>query len=349
LKTIRWGIIGCGDVTEKKSGPGFAKAAHSQLVAVMRRNGALAQDYARRHQVPRWHDDAEAIIHAPDIDAVYIATLTDSHRDYTLRCAAAGKPVYVEKPMGMDHAECVDMLAACRRAGVPLWVGYYRRALPRFLAVRDLLAQGVIGPVRMVTSHVRQRLPQAGEFAQGSVPWRVNPALSGGGFFFESACHTLDFLDFLFGPIESVQGFAGNQAGMWQPEDVVTASYRFASGVYGSGSWCYAADTDDEYNEIVGATGRIRFSTYAPVPLRILRGDSLEEIPIDDPPHVHQPLIATIVAELNGSGRCPSTGESAARTARVMDELLGAIRARWRGGQAAVSGRSGVTERVAHR
>lgn len=116
MKTIRWGMIGCGDVAEVKSGPGLYKADHSSLVAVMRRNGALAADYARRHGVAHWTDDAEAIIQAPDIDAVYIATLTDSHRDYTLRCARAGKAVYVEKPMAMRHAECVEMIGACRDA-----------------------------------------------------------------------------------------------------------------------------------------------------------------------------------------------------------------------------------------
>jgi len=327
MKTIRWGMIGCGDVTEKKSGPGFAKAAHSQLVAVMRRNGALAADYARRHGVARWHDDAAAIIGAPDIDAVYIATLTDSHREYTLRCAAAGKPVYVEKPMGMNHAECLDMIAACRVARVPLWVGYYRRALPRFLAVRDLLAKGAIGSVRMVVSRQFQRLPGAAAFAGGAVPWRVNPLLSGGGFFFESACYTLDFLDFVFGPVREVRGFAANQAGAYRPEDTVAATYRFASGVQGSGIWCYAADFDEEYNEIIGATGRIRFSTSAPVPIRIIRGDTVEELPIGDPEHVHQPLIQTIVDELNGNGKCESTGESGARTAQVMDAILSEYRA----------------------
>ena len=326
MKTIRWGMIGCGDVTERKSGPGFSRAPHSKLVAVMRRNGALAQDYAKRHGVERWHDDAEAIISAPDIDAVYIATLTDSHRDYTLRCAAAGKPVYVEKPMGMNHGECVDMIAACRAAGVPLWVGYYRRALPRFLAVRDLISQGAIGPVRMVVSRVLQRLPAPEAFRDGTLPWRVNPELSGGGFFFESACHTLDFLDFLFGPVESVRGFADNQAGAWPAEDVVAATYRFESGVYGSGTWCYAADIDEEYNEIIGATGRLRFSTSAPVPILVSHGDTVEEIPVDDPPHVHQPMIETIVAEINGAGASPSTGDSAARTARVMDEILADVR-----------------------
>ena len=139
MKTIRWGMIGCGDVAEVKSGPGFYKADNSTLVAVMRRNGALAQDFAKRHKVPRWHDDAEAIINADDIDAVYIATLTDSHLDYALRCAKAGKPVYVEKPMAMDYAQCRTMIDAAKAAKVPLWVGYYRRALPRFLKVKELL------------------------------------------------------------------------------------------------------------------------------------------------------------------------------------------------------------------
>jgi predicted dehydrogenase len=196
MKTIRWGMIGCGDVAEIKSGPGFYKADHSQLVAVMRRNGALAADFARRHGVPRAYDNADAIIQATDIDAVYVATLTDSHREYTLRCAAAGKPVYVEKPMAMNHVECAEMIAACRSAPVPLWVGYYRRALPRFLAVKDLVDSGAIGNIRMVITRQFQRLPPAEQMK--TLPWRINPALSGGGFFFEMVCHALDFLDFVF-------------------------------------------------------------------------------------------------------------------------------------------------------
>jgi 1,5-anhydro-D-fructose reductase (1,5-anhydro-D-mannitol-forming) len=330
MKTIRWGMIGCGDVTEVKSGPGFYKAEHSRLVAVMRRNGALAADFARRHDVPRWHDDADAIIRAPDIDAVYVATLTDKHRDYTLRCAAAGKPVYVEKPMAMSHAQCLEMIAACRAAGVPLWVGYYRRALPRFLEVKRLVDEGAIGEVRMALTRQLQRLPPPEQMRPGSVAWRIDPARSGGGLFFEAVGHTLDFLDFLFGPIETVRGFADNQAGVYRPEDMVTASYRFASGVHGSGAWCFAADVDEEANEIVGSAGQIRFSSFTPAPICLTRGDKVEEIAVGDPPHVHQPLIQTIVDELNGVGSCPSPGESAARTARVMEEILREFRARER-------------------
>ena len=317
-------MIGCGDVAEVKSGPAFYKAANSTLVAVMRRNGALAQEFAKRHDVPRWHDNADAIIEAEDIDAVYIATPTESHRGYALKCAAAGKAIYVEKPMAMNYAECCEMIGAARAHRVPLWVGFYRRLLPRFLRVKALVEEGAIGAVRLVTSE--HCAPLTGPWAQpanGASARRVDPTVSGGGPVFDAACHTLDFLDFLFGPIEDIRGFADNQAGAYQAEDVATAGYRFASGVYGSGAWCYAADRVYEMNEIVGARGRIHFSTTRPVPIRLFRGDAVEEIPVADPPHVHQPLVESIIQELNGQGRCPSTGLSAARTAWVMDRLLG--------------------------
>jgi len=239
--------------------------------------------------------------------------------------AAAGKPVYVEKPMATRHGECLEMIAACERAHVPLFVAYYRRALPRFVKIKELLAAGAIGEPRLVSLTLRMP-PEPAHADRAHLPWRVMPQIAGAGLFLDLASHMLDILDFLLGPITDVRAFAGNQAGAYRPEDIVTATYRFASGVYGCGIWCYTADFDEEYNEIVGANGRIRFSTSQPVPIRIFRGDAVEEIPIADPDHVHQPLIQTIVDELNGSGKCASTGESAARTAQVMDTILAEFR-----------------------
>ena len=119
----RWGIIGCGDVTEVKSGPALQKATGSALVAVMRRDLSKAQDYARRHGVPRAYNSADALINDPEVDAVYIATPPSSHCALTLAVAAAGKPCLVEKPMAMNHGECRRMIEACAARGVPLWVG----------------------------------------------------------------------------------------------------------------------------------------------------------------------------------------------------------------------------------
>ena len=127
-KIIRWGIIGCGDVTEVKSGPAFQKVANSQLIAVMRRDASKAKDYAKRHQVGRWYSDADQLIHDPEIDAVYIAAPPDSHKYYTLKVAEVGKIVYVEKPMARCYHECEQMIAACKKNNVPLFTAFYRRS-----------------------------------------------------------------------------------------------------------------------------------------------------------------------------------------------------------------------------
>ncbi len=331
MRTIRWGMIGCGEVARTKSGPALWQAEHSTLAAVCDRNPGRAADFARLHAGVRAEPDAESLIRAPDIDVVYVATRTDSHRDYALRCAAAGKAVLVEKPMAMNLAEARQMADACRAAGVPMWVAFYRRALPRFTAIRDLVRSGAIGEVRMTVSRHFHRIPGPEEIRGPFWGWRLDPQVSGGGIFFEAVGHTMDILDFIVGPVASIRSYADNQAGAYPPEDIVSASWRYASGAYGSGAWCFATDIDDEWNEIVGSTGRIRFSTFPPLsppsgrppaPIRILRGDTVEEVPIADPPYVHQPLVQSIVDEMNGRGRCESTPESAMRTMRVIDEAL---------------------------
>ncbi len=228
MQTIRWGIIGCGDVTEVKSGPAFNKIPNSQLVAVMRRDGAKAQDYARRHGVPKWYNDATALINDPEVNAVYVATPPGSHHEYTLQVAAAGKPVYVEKPMARTYAECQEMIAACEKAQVPLFVAFYRRRLPSFLKVKELVDTGTIGDIRFV--NIQLYHPAQTNLEQSNLPWRVQPDIAGGGLFFDLAPHQLDILDYILGPIATVSGQTANQAGLYPAEDIVTAQFRFQSG-----------------------------------------------------------------------------------------------------------------------
>ncbi len=327
MKTIRWGIIGCGDVTEVKSGPGFQQASNSALVAVMRRNGALAADYARRHGVPKWYDDGQALIDDPDVDAVYIATPPNAHMSYTLAAAKAGKPVYVEKPMAMNFDECWAMIEACQMAGVPLWVAYYRRALPRFLKVKELIDSGAIGEPRTVTVTFYRKWRPA---EPGNLPWRVLPEIAGGGLFVDLAAHTLDYLDYFLGPIQSVQGYASNQAGYYPAEDVVTGSFVFASGVQGVGIWSFSSFTNLDQTEIVGDAGKLTFTSFTTDPIQLTTGRGVTEFDLDHPAHIQQPLIQSIVNEFNGVGACPSTGVSGARTTWVMDQLLAGWRAQQR-------------------
>ncbi|MFC0215888.1 Gfo/Idh/MocA family protein [Paenibacillus chartarius] len=320
MDKVRWGIIGCGAVTEIKSGPGFRKADRSELIAVMRRNGELAADYARRHGVPRWYDDAQRLIHDREVDAVYIATPPSSHLEYALLCAQAGKPAYVEKPMAMNEPECRTMLDAFEKAGVPLFVAYYRRALPRFLAIKEWIDSGRIGQVRFVNV-VHHAPPTADELA-GNGSWRVQPSIAGGGKFLDVGSHTLDILDFLLGPIGHAAGRAANQAGLYGTDDIVSGHFTFASGAHGTGVWCFTASRYAEMNEIVGSSGSIRFSTYGTEPVQLIDADgTVHEIGFNMPEHIQQPLIQSIVDELTGTGVCASTGVSAARTSAVMDRM----------------------------
>ena len=323
MTVIRWGIVGCGDVTEVKSGPAFAKAQGSALVAVMRRTAHLAEDYARRHGVPRWYADAEALARDSEVDALYVATPPDGHLDGVRLAARHGKPVYVEKPMARTHAECVAMIDACRDAGVPLFTAYYRRALPRFVKVKALVDAGAVGDVRAVSIRLtRRHVP-----IDGAVPWRVDPQIAGGGLFVDLASHTLDLLDHVLGPITEVHGGAANQGGFYAAEDIVTGSLAFASGARGTGFWCFTADQDEDVVEIIGSAGRLTFSTFDDRPVLLAHGGEPKAFVIPHPPHVQQPLIQSIVDELHGHGRCVSTGESGARTNRVMDALLAGYRA----------------------
>jgi 1,5-anhydro-D-fructose reductase (1,5-anhydro-D-mannitol-forming) len=254
----------------------------------------------------------------PEVDAVYVATPPASHREYVLLAARHRKPVYVEKPMAMNHGECLEMIEACRAAGVPLFTAYYRRALPRFLRVKALVDDGAIGAVRAVTATLYRRHV----IGDGPLPWRVDPAVAGGGHFVDLASHTLDLLDYVVGPVADVTGGAANQGGFYRAEDIVAGTFEFESGVRGTGLWCFTADRNEDRVEVVGSSGRITFSTFDEAPVVLSNDGRAETFTVPHPAHVQQPLIQTIVDELRGRGRCPSTGETGARTSRVMDTLL---------------------------
>jgi predicted dehydrogenase len=320
--TISWGMIGCGNVTEMKSGPAFNKVENSSLVAVMRRNGEKAKDYAIRHNVPRWYDNATDLINDPRVNAVYIATPPDSHADYAMQAMKAGKPVYVEKPMARNYQECEEMINISARTGVPLFVAYYRRMLPGFLRVRELINSGVIG--KPLYFSIRFFTPPREEDYHKPLPWRVVPGISGGGYIFDLGSHQLDYIDYILGPIEQVSSISFNQGNLYEPEDFVTASFRCRNGVAGQGVWNFVspAHLQEDCIEIAGEDGTIHFSCFDFTPVKLTVAKKTEYFENERPDHVQQPLIATIVDDLMGKGQCPSTGISAARTSKILDEIV---------------------------
>lgn len=322
---VSWGIIGVGDVCEVKSAPAMNLISNSRIEAVMRRDAQKAKHYAKRHGIEKWYSDAEALINDPAINAIYVATPPAAHMEYTVKAAQAGKAVYVEKPMARSYKECQAMIDACTATGSPLYTAYYRRALPNFLHIKQLLDDGAIGDVRQV--NVRLTKPIAYELlaktvAQTEINWRVDPQIAGGGYFYDLASHQLDLLDFLLGPISDAQGFAANQAGNYEAEDIVSGSFRFASGVQGIGAWCFSASAHSECDTttIIGSEGEIRFASFADSQVHLLNhrdGETCFEFQM--PKHVQQPLITQVVDDLLGRGECASSGTSGARTNQVME------------------------------
>lgn len=319
MTIVRWGMIGCGDVTERKSAPAYRQVEGFDLRGLFGRTRANAENYAARHGVSRIFDSADALILDPEIDAVYIATPPDSHETYALAVADAGKPCCIEKPMAPDHAACVRIRDAFARRDLPLFVAYYRRSLPRFRQIKSWLDDGAIGSVR----HVHWTLTKpASPDDLAATNWRVDERVARGGYFDDLASHGLDLFCWLFGDIQNVTGFAVNQQSRYSAADAVTGCWLHERGITGSGSWNFGAAERQDRVEIIGSTGRIRFSIFDEAPLALSGGDHSIGVDIAHPPTIQLFHVAAMRDHLAGRDKHPSTGESAAHTAWVMDRIL---------------------------
>lgn len=320
LTKVSWGIIGCGEVTEVKSGPALQLAKASSLVAVMRRNGTAAADYARRHKVPKWYDQADALIHDPEVNAVYIATPPSSHKDYCLQAAAAGKAVYVEKPMAMNYAECLEMVRACDRAEVPLYVAYYRRALPKYQRVKEIIDSGVLGRILSVDIILHHR-PHKLDL-DGIHHWRVDPTIAGGGYFYDLASHVFDLLQFILGPIQAASGNSSNIGKLYDVEDQVSCSFKFDTEVTGAGNFLFHAPEHRDRTTISGEKGSISYPHFTEEDVLLKTDQGLSRFSDANPKHIQQALIQSVVNDLISEAGCPSTGASAATANLVLEKIL---------------------------
>lgn len=321
-KTIRWGIIGCGDVTEVKSGPAFSKVPDSELVAVMRRNADKAADYARRHKVDRWYSNADHLINDPEVNAIYIATPPVNHKDYTLQALRAGKPVYVEKPMAMNAAEAQVMAAAANESGGKLCVAHYRRQQPLFLKVKSLLAEGAIGEPKIVNLQCLQP-HQDKMITQTDDAWRYNPALSGGGLFHDLAPHQLDLMLYFFGRPEKATGYSVNASRLYGADDTTTGQVLFPNHVLFTGTWCFTVPEKRDFCEIIGSEGSLQFPIFDHRLLRLKKGETETEFSFDPLPHVQQPMIEQVVHYFLGRAENPCSAEDGAAVMKMIDDMTG--------------------------
>lgn len=321
-KRIHWGIIGCGDVTEKKSGPAFYTLPNTALTAVMRRDGVKAADYAKRHHVQKWYDNASSLINDPEVEAVYIATPPDSHAQLAIESLKNGKPVYVEKPMALNYAQCIKMIEASALYKTPLFVAYYRREQPYFLKVKELLQNQAIGQVKHVSlSLIRTPLP---DDYNKEKPWRLDVNKAGGGYFADMGSHQLDMLLFLFGPISSHRSLVLNKGGLYDPEDYVNAIFQFESGVTAQAIWYFAAPSpaSEDCIEIIGTKGTLKFSIFDMTPI-VVKTETEEQVyDIGKPAIVEAPMIEKVSEELVKGQYTAEALHDAAEVTRLIEEIL---------------------------
>ena len=327
MKEIGWGFIGCGEVTEKKSGPAFNEVPGSHVVAVMSRNAEKAESYAKRHNIKKWYTDPLELINDPEINAIYIATPPSSHATFAIMAMKAGKPVYIEKPLAASYEDCARINRISELTGVPCFVAYYRRYLPYFQKVKQIIQSGAIGTPANV--QIRFSVPprDLDDKSNGSLPWRLQPDIAGGGYFYDLAPHQLDLIQDIFGVITRAHGYCSNMAKLYKAEDTISACFYFENGLPGSGSWCFVGhqSAKEDRIEVIGEKGMLSFSVYNYSPIQLVTSEGRSSIVVPNPPYVQLPIIRSVIEHLQGIGICECTSVSATPVNWVMDRILGKL------------------------
>ena len=324
MKQINWGFIGCGEVTEKKSGPAFNEVEGSQVVAVMSRSENKARSYAERHHIRKWYTDAQELIDDPDVNAIYIATPPSSHATFAIMAMRAEKPVYIEKPLAASYNDCIRINRISEQTGVPCFVAYYRRYLPYFQKVKEIIENGTIGKV--INVQLRFSVPprDLDYKNEKELPWRLQPDIAGGGYFYDLAPHQIDLLQNIFGVITRAHGYPANRAHLYKAEDTVSACFFFENGVTGSGSWCFVGheSAKEDCIEIIGDKGSLSFSVFTYEPIVLITSEGKQSITVPNPSYVQLPIIKHVIEHLQGIGHCECTSISATPVNWVLDRIL---------------------------
>jgi len=327
MKLVNWGLIGCGEVTEKKSAPAFNEVEGSKIVAVMSRNETKARSYAERHHIQKWYTDAQELIDDPIINAIYIATPPSSHATFAIMAMKAGKPVYVEKPLAASYEDCGRINRISEQTGVSCYVAYYRRYLPYFKKVKEIIQSGTIGKV--INVQLRFSVPprDLDYNSAENLPWRLQPDIAGGGYFYDLAPHQLDLLQDIFGIIVRAHGYCANRAHLYTAEDTISACFLFDNGLPGSASWCFVGHQSarNDCIEVIGNKGMLAFSVYDYNPIKLVTSTGTSNIIVKNPSYVQLPIIKSVTEALQGIGVCDCTSVSATPVNWVMDRILGKL------------------------
>jgi predicted dehydrogenase len=318
MEKVRWGLIGCGDISRKRVAPALRDIAECELVAVNRARAELARQFAEEFGAKRWYGDWRELIADDEVDAVYIATPVYLHAEQTIAAAEAGKHVLCEKPMAMNVAECDRMIAACEANGVKLCVAYYRHFYPVIQRAKEIIASGEIGQPVIAQINAFERFnPQPGDDRY----WFVNKEQAGGGPMMDFGCHRIEVLMNIFGPIKSTTSVVGNVLFDREVEDTAVATFAFETGLRATLTVTHAAFESQDTLGIFGSEGSVHIPVLnrGQMLIRTAEGEHEEW----RPPHanIHQPLIEDFTRAVLDD-RAPQVGGGIGReVARIEEEI----------------------------
>jgi predicted dehydrogenase len=318
MGTLKWGIIGSGDIVRKRVAPAIRDLPGSEAIAVSRAQADLLEPFAREFGIPRWYADWRDLLRDDQVEAVYVATPVYLHAEQTIAAAEAGKHVLCEKPMGMDVAECDRMIEACRTSGVRLGIAYYRRFYPVVEAVRSILASGEIGTPVIAQINAFERFDPPPDHPRH---WLVQRDKSGGGPMFDFGCHRIELLMNILGEISETKGMLARVALDRIVEDTAVALLRMQQGALGSITVTHAAFHAADTLDIYGTDGSIRIPSLneGSKMVRSGSGERTERHP--GPPNSHLPLIADFERAV-AEHREPAASAAIGRAVNVVEAAI---------------------------
>src|ERR1041385_7543654 len=285
---IKFGLIGCGDIAQKRVAPALRDSSFCELVAVSRARSQLAEAFAREFGARPWYADWRELLNDDDIDAVYVATPVHLHGEQTIAAMEAGKHVLCEKPMALNVAECNQMIAARNRHNVKLGIAYYRHFYPVITRIKQIIDDDEIGTPVVVQMNAFEWFDPAANHPRS---WLLNKQLSGGGPMFDFGCHRIEVLLDLFGTPGELKAISSNQFFHREVEDIATVIINFEQGTIATLTVAHSVHRPQDTLDIFGSKGSIYIPVLNEGNLRVITTAGEREEFHPAAANVHQPLI----------------------------------------------------------
>jgi predicted dehydrogenase len=319
MSTLKWGLIGYGDLADKRVAAALREAYGSTLTGVWGRDAGKTQEFASRHEIENAHASLDELLQS-DVNAIYVCTPPDSHAEYSLAALEAGKHILVEKPMASSADECKAMIAKAAEKNLTLGIAYYRRAYPKMQQIKKLIDEGVLGTPTWVNIAAHSWFDPASDDPKH---WRVEKNKSGGaGALADIGVHRLDLLDYWLGESKVLFSDLQHLVQDYEVEDGASAVLQLKNGAPVHCYFSWNSKTWVDRFEIVGSEGKIIAEPLDGPSLVVIRGRDREELQIEAPTNAHLPYVEDFVRAVNDKSTPLCDGEAGLRTNQLLETIV---------------------------